>query len=303
MEQIVAHQNHEQANDNELEGGNSGKSSSSYLCRQSSTRWSPTSEQIRILKDLYYNNGVRSPTAEQIQRISAKLRQYGKIEGKNVFYWFQNHKARERQKKRFTTSDIIRPPPPLLPNSKYHHHHHHHQDHQIISPPLHPPSSYCNKFSGNQPAGANFTSSSSSPGLLTVGNYGYGSVAMEKSFRECSITPSSSGGSMGQHHNFTWIGVDPYSSSPYPFTDDQRRKYTTINNIGVDQTLGMEEEEEEEEIETLPLFPMHGGIKQVQEATTDYNNYLNAIPNSAPGSRASLELTLNSYAARFPATY
>lgn len=30
------------------------------------------------------------------------LRQYGKIEGKNVFYWFQNHKARERQKKRLT---------------------------------------------------------------------------------------------------------------------------------------------------------------------------------------------------------
>ncbi|KAL6551970.1 hypothetical protein OROGR_008124 [Orobanche gracilis] len=296
----------EQVNDNELEVGNSGKSSSSsYLCRQSSTRWSPTSEQIRILKDLYYNNGVRSPTAEQIQRISAKLRQYGKIEGKNVFYWFQNHKARERQKKRFTTSDIIRPPPPPpppppLPNSKYlHHHNHHHQDRHVISPPLHPPSSYCNKFSCNQPAGANFTSSSSSPGLLTVGNYGYGSVAMEKSFRECSITPSSSGGSMGQHHNFTWIGVDPY-----PFTDvDQRRKYTTINNINGDQTLEMEEEEEEE-IETLPLFPMHGGIKQVQEATTDYNNYMNAIPNSASGSRASLELTLNSYAAaRFPATY
>jgi Homeodomain len=30
------------------------------------------------------------------------LRQYGKIEGKNVFYWFQNHKARDRQKKRLT---------------------------------------------------------------------------------------------------------------------------------------------------------------------------------------------------------
>nr|BAJ10709.1 WUSCHEL ortholog [Cladopus doianus] len=74
-----------------------------FLCRQSSTRWTPTTDQIRILKDLYYNNGIRSPNADQIQRISASLRQYGKIEGKNVFYWFQNHKARERQKKRFTT--------------------------------------------------------------------------------------------------------------------------------------------------------------------------------------------------------
>ena len=90
-------QNQQQPNED------SGSSKGSFLCRQSSTRWTPTTDQIRILKDLYYNNGVRSPSAEQIQRISARLRQYGKIEGKNVFYWFQNHKARERQKKRFTT--------------------------------------------------------------------------------------------------------------------------------------------------------------------------------------------------------
>lgn len=88
-----------------------GKNSNYNMCRQSSTRWTPTSEQIRILKELYYNNGVRSPSAEQIQRISARLRQYGKIEGKNVFYWFQNHKARERQKKRFTSD----PPHPTIP--------------------------------------------------------------------------------------------------------------------------------------------------------------------------------------------
>ncbi|KAF7811964.1 wuschel [Senna tora] len=50
------------------------------MCRQSSTRWTPTSDQIRILKVLYYNNGVRSPNAEQIQKISARLRQYDKIE-------------------------------------------------------------------------------------------------------------------------------------------------------------------------------------------------------------------------------
>ncbi|XP_031495600.1 protein WUSCHEL-like isoform X1 [Nymphaea colorata] len=80
--------------------GDSSSNRSSYLCRQTSTRWVPTAEQIRILKELYYGNGLRSPTAEQIQRISARLRQYGRIEGKNVFYWFQNHKARERQKKR-----------------------------------------------------------------------------------------------------------------------------------------------------------------------------------------------------------
>ncbi|KAI4387319.1 hypothetical protein MLD38_005161 [Melastoma candidum] len=77
--------------------------------RPTSTRWTPTAEQIRILRDLYYNYGVRSPNAEQIQRISARLRQFGKIEGKNVFYWFQNHKARERQKKRLASDPNFHP--------------------------------------------------------------------------------------------------------------------------------------------------------------------------------------------------
>ncbi|KAJ3692642.1 hypothetical protein LUZ60_011737 [Juncus effusus] len=79
---------------------NNPSNTNNYMCRQVSTRWIPTSEQIRILRDLYYNCGIRSPNSDEIQRISAMLRQYGKIEGKNVFYWFQNHKARERQKKK-----------------------------------------------------------------------------------------------------------------------------------------------------------------------------------------------------------
>ncbi|KAE9463528.1 hypothetical protein C3L33_04569, partial [Rhododendron williamsianum] len=32
--------------------------------------------------------------------ITARLQAYGHIEGKNVFYWFQNHKARQRQKQK-----------------------------------------------------------------------------------------------------------------------------------------------------------------------------------------------------------
>ncbi|GJY81582.1 protein WUSCHEL, partial [Tanacetum coccineum] len=64
--------------------------------RQSSTRWTPTSDQIRILKELYYNNGISSPTAEQIQRIAAQLGQ-------------------ERHKKRFTPTV----PPPQPPSSHY----------------------------------------------------------------------------------------------------------------------------------------------------------------------------------------
>ncbi|XP_024183241.1 protein WUSCHEL [Rosa chinensis] len=76
------------------------------LCKRSSTRWATTYDQIRIFKELYYNEGVRSPTVEQVQRISFQLKQYGKIKSKNVFYWFRNHRAREKQKKKRFTSDV-----------------------------------------------------------------------------------------------------------------------------------------------------------------------------------------------------
>ncbi|XP_047337001.1 WUSCHEL-related homeobox 4-like [Impatiens glandulifera] len=61
------------------------------------TRWNPTQEQIGIL-EMLYTNGMRTPNANQIEEITLQLAKFGKIEGKNVFYWFQNHKARERQK-------------------------------------------------------------------------------------------------------------------------------------------------------------------------------------------------------------
>ncbi|XP_059644310.1 WUSCHEL-related homeobox 1-like isoform X2 [Cornus florida] len=64
-----------------------------------SSRWNPTAEQLQALEGLY-QRGTRTPSAEQIQHITQQLRRYGKIEGKNVFYWFQNHKARDRQKRR-----------------------------------------------------------------------------------------------------------------------------------------------------------------------------------------------------------
>ncbi|XP_021858509.2 WUSCHEL-related homeobox 2 [Spinacia oleracea] len=64
------------------------------------SRWNPTKEQIEMLERIYSSEGVRTPSAEQIRQITARLRVYGHIEGKNVFYWFQNHKARQRQKQR-----------------------------------------------------------------------------------------------------------------------------------------------------------------------------------------------------------
>lgn len=64
-----------------------------------STRWCPTPEQLMILEEMY-GSGIRTPNAVQVQQITAHLAFYGRIEGKNVFYWFQNHKARDRQKLR-----------------------------------------------------------------------------------------------------------------------------------------------------------------------------------------------------------
>lgn len=61
------------------------------------SRWCPTPEQVMLLEGMY-RGGLKTPTATQIQQITARLSLYGRIQGKNVFYWFQNHKARDRQK-------------------------------------------------------------------------------------------------------------------------------------------------------------------------------------------------------------
>lgn len=78
-----------------ISSNGSGDSNSGNKCG----RWNPTSEQVKVLTDLF-RSGLRTPSTDQIQKISSQLSFYGKIESKNVFYWFQNHKARERQKRR-----------------------------------------------------------------------------------------------------------------------------------------------------------------------------------------------------------
>ncbi|XVF59762.1 hypothetical protein PTKIN_Ptkin07bG0302000 [Pterospermum kingtungense] len=280
----MEHQQQQQQYPNEDSGGSGNKGG--FLCRQSSTRWTPTTDQIRILKELYYNNGVRSPSADQIQRISARLRQYGKIEGKNVFYWFQNHKARERQKKRFTTTTehvpMQRPSTTAAANNKY----------PNITPGYAP-------------------SSLSSTGVLSVGhigNYGSGSITMENSFRDCSISATgSSTGATDQSlsQNYGWVGIDPAYSSSYTFFDKKR----FIDGIIEEEQEDEDNEEEEEEaavaphIETLPLFPMHGEdinafCSNIKPEVNSYYSGWYRPDDVYTGSRASLELSLNSYTGR-----
>ncbi|KAJ7980873.1 WUSCHEL-related homeobox 2 [Quillaja saponaria] len=110
-------------NDNidvEMCGSGSGSNGSAGGATCSNSRWNPTKEQISMLENLY-SQGIRTPSAEQIQQITARLTVYGHIEGKNVFYWFQNHKARQRQKQkqesfayfnRFLHHQPILPSPP-----------------------------------------------------------------------------------------------------------------------------------------------------------------------------------------------
>ncbi|KAF5744660.1 WUSCHEL-related homeobox 3 [Tripterygium wilfordii] len=94
-----------------------------------SSRWCPTPEQLMILEELY-RTGIRTPNASQIQHITAQLSFYGKIEGKNVFYWFQNHKARDRQKLRRKINKQ------LQQQQLYNHHHQLQQNHlHYFEPP------------------------------------------------------------------------------------------------------------------------------------------------------------------------
>ncbi|KAL1540391.1 Homeodomain [Salvia divinorum] len=93
------------------------ESSQADAAQPGGTRWNPTQEQIGIL-DMLYRSGMRTPNAQQIEQIAVQLSKYGKIEGKNVFYWFQNHKARERQKQKRSSLRLSprTPPPPPFPD-------------------------------------------------------------------------------------------------------------------------------------------------------------------------------------------
>ncbi|KAI3667594.1 hypothetical protein L6452_42660 [Arctium lappa] len=90
------------------------------------SRWCPTPEQVMLLEGMY-RGGLKTPTATQIQQITARLSVYGKIQGKNVFYWFQNHKARDRQKLRKKLMALYQQ------HRLYNPHDHHH-----FLPTLHP---------------------------------------------------------------------------------------------------------------------------------------------------------------------
>ncbi|MQM15917.1 hypothetical protein Taro_048871 [Colocasia esculenta] len=243
-------------------GGNGGASNkSSFLCRQASSRWIPTTDQIRILRELYYNCGVRSPSAEQIQRISSRLRQYGKIEGKNVFYWFQNHKARERQKKRLTVD---------IASNKY--------NSGMLSPGC-ISLSFCSIW---------VSPACTSPGVYCVGQVGAngcgGSVLLERNYMEYSLPGGLGGGSM-MEGNVGWVAVEPAAMSPLyyhqqrpPCFYEQHQQQPYEQHLQQQQGGGGGGQAvSPPQMETLPLFPIRSEPQRGEEEDyVDGRNHVNS---------------------------
>nr|BAJ10718.1 WUSCHEL ortholog [Terniopsis minor] len=278
-----------------------------FLCRQSSTRWTPTTDQIRILKDLYYNNGIRSPNADQIQRISASLRQYGKIEGKNVFYWFQNHKARERQKKRFTADHLLPSASPSPDNPQPQQKLRSSNFLSATSPSTEvaiwkPEHELETKFpisiTASPGLGPGFvtvsTSPASLPGAGQMGYIGYESKNTEMNSRECSISPQAHRNSCGARtQSCGWIASnngEPFKPS-YSFYQYKPRPYYHRDAVDED-----DDGEEACKVETLPLFPMHNDcFTENYFDSTRNSNASSYYFSGAGGPCTSLELSLNSF--------
>ncbi|XP_057820895.2 WUSCHEL-related homeobox 8-like [Cryptomeria japonica] len=58
-------------------------------------RWKPNLEQRRILESIFAT-GTKNTRRERIAQITAVLQQYGRVEQRNVFYWFQNANNRNK---------------------------------------------------------------------------------------------------------------------------------------------------------------------------------------------------------------
>ena len=61
-------------------------------------RWCPTTEQIKILEAVF-ESGTTTPSRDMIVEIAECLKQFGHIVEANVFYWFQNRKARAKRRR------------------------------------------------------------------------------------------------------------------------------------------------------------------------------------------------------------
>ncbi|KAM7262182.1 hypothetical protein ACFE04_021259 [Oxalis oulophora] len=279
-------------NNNNSKGGSLNNGANNNNSNKTSRpRWTPTPDQLRILKDFYYNNGIRSPTDDLVRRISARLCQYGKVEDKIVFYWFQNYKARERQNKRLgaysnhpITSTIFIMQP---------------QQQKAANVSTNNIQNGQNIINYNCPTSQEFSSASqSSNGMVTIGhNYGGGggghaSLNMDKSVKDCTISTKYGGEAVNHnnkvHDNLGWVGFDLYCSSN--IFDHKNNNYS-INVEEIDDDQDDHDQNVNighQELETVPLFPMHGGF--YGNSSSEHHHYY-----GGGSSRVSLELSIKPY--------
>ncbi|CAD6235906.1 unnamed protein product [Miscanthus lutarioriparius] len=91
-------------------------------------RWNPTAEQVKVLTELF-RAGLRTPSTEQIQRISTHLSAFGKVESKNVFYCGSGSGSNEEDGCRAAAShdaepDLVLQPPESKREARSYGHHH-----------------------------------------------------------------------------------------------------------------------------------------------------------------------------------
>ncbi|GLJ49141.1 hypothetical protein SUGI_1036700 [Cryptomeria japonica] len=74
--------------------GSDSNTNSEEVQSTESRRWRPTWDQRRVLEHEWSVKGIRNPSREEMDKIAAKLN----IEARNVYYWFQNQKARRKKR-------------------------------------------------------------------------------------------------------------------------------------------------------------------------------------------------------------
>ncbi|XP_077230727.1 WUSCHEL related homeobox 1 [Tasmannia lanceolata] len=223
-----------------------------------SSRWNPTPEQLRILEDLY-RRGTRTPTAEQIQHITAQLRRFGKIEGKNVFYWFQNHKARERQKRRRRTEAAERKAEILERKD--------HSGFQVEESKSSSPPKNCRIISEESVSMSRTLSQSKTDGWIQC----------DPEFQQQSTADM----------HATWQIMMHISSPHHPIisTATTFTPTTTLSTAITTRRTTKEEtlfENEYEDSQTLQLFPLHGdeiGAKKMASTSPEIPLTANFTPN------------------------
>ncbi|XP_059072883.1 WUSCHEL-related homeobox 4-like isoform X2 [Cryptomeria japonica] len=76
-----------------------GSAADSRLNRSASVVDSASMRSGFSILNSKFASGTRNPSVDEINRITAELQRHGPVEGKNVFFWFQNAAARDKLKK------------------------------------------------------------------------------------------------------------------------------------------------------------------------------------------------------------